>query len=190
MHYFTSITLAFTLLTGTNAIPTLSERSTAQCPGMSHLTPEVNCPSGFIGCAPYERGSAVCKGPKRFYNDCSGEPNLGSFRRCEVAGVVTFIGCTTNPGICDTSAPAPKLSDPVMAPPKDTIRTQSWSCPPGTWYAKTGECSSGFVGCTNVSPQVCGGEKRFWSSCPLNHGNFYNCANGFLGCTTNNIICG
>ncbi|KAH7361325.1 hypothetical protein BKA66DRAFT_611916 [Pyrenochaeta sp. MPI-SDFR-AT-0127] len=188
MHFISSISIVSALLLSANAAPVLSERSTAQCPGMSQLTRADNCPSGFIGCVQYEKSSEVCNGAKRFYNDCSGAPGLGSFYNCANG----FSGCTTNVNICSTSAPAPKPVDPTPKPVDPTPKsdTKSWTCPQGTWYAKTGECSSGFVGCTGDSPNVCPGEKRFWGSCPPKHGNYYNCANGFVGCTTNDRICG
>ncbi|OAL43992.1 hypothetical protein IQ07DRAFT_592771 [Pyrenochaeta sp. DS3sAY3a] len=197
MHFITSISFVSALLLSVNAAPVLSERST-QCPGMSQLTSADNCSSGFIGCVQYEKSSEVCNGPKRFYNDCSGAPGLGSFYTCNNG----FSGCTTNSNICNEKAPAPKPQDPTPTPvtptpvtptpvtPTPTPATNSWSCPPGTWYAKEKECSSGFVGCTNDSPNVCPGQQRFWGSCPPQHGNYYKCANGFVGCTTNDRICG
>ena len=192
MQFFT-FTTAAALLALASAAPAVIERSSANCPGMSELLPEHKCPSGFTGCVAYERASAVCNGARRFNNDCFAEQGLGDFRRCEANGAVTFIGCTTNPNICNpvTPTPPPVTSEPPKTP--DVITpppSAAWSCPWGTWYARPNECSSGFVGCTADSKNVCEGTKRYWGSCPTGHGNYYNCANGFVGCTTNARICG
>ncbi|KAH8706983.1 hypothetical protein GQ44DRAFT_494062 [Phaeosphaeriaceae sp. PMI808] len=184
MQYLTLFPLTCALIGATNAIPTLSGRSSTQCPGQSYLTPELNCPSGFFGCAPYEKSSEICNGSKRFYNDCTASPGLGSFYLCHSEGYVTFIGCTTNSNICSTITPTTELP-----PTSNNPSPQSRKCPVGTWYAGSGECSSGFIGCTGLGPEVCPGQKRFWGSCPPNHGNYYNCANGFLGCTTDAKVC-
>ncbi|EON61878.1 hypothetical protein W97_01096 [Coniosporium apollinis CBS 100218] len=188
MHFFTSVFVATCVLSVASAVPTLTERSSAQCPGMSHLKPEHGCSSGFVGCVEYAKASEVCNGPKRFYNDCSALPGSGSFYRCASNG---FIGCTTNANICATSSAPPSNPPPTTGNAPTSPPAAGWSCPPGTWYAKKSECPSGFVGCTSQSPQVCdNGPQRYFGSCPPNHGNYYNCANGFVGCTTNTAICG
>lgn len=205
MHFLTTLTLATSLLTLASAAPSLQERTSPQCPGQSHLKPEHGCASGFLGCIPYDKASEVCNGPKRFHNDCSAFAGAGSFHRCQSDGVVTFVGCTTNPNICAVSAPTAgeqpkKPAEPVTPPategttgssPSAPPASAASSCPPGTWYAKKGECPSGFVGCTSQSPEVCDkGPQRFWGTCPLEHGIYYVCNNGFVGCTTNTRVCG
>jgi hypothetical protein len=161
-----------------------------QCPGMSHLDVSVKCPSGFVGCAPYEMASKICNGPKRFYNDCSASPGLGSFYRCN-----GFVGCTTNQAICSpgnnkTPTTTSTASSSTASGTPGQKKPNKWSCPAGAWYVGPGACTSRFVGCTVDSPTYCLGPKRFWSTCPPNHGTYYVCANGFVGCTTNSRICG
>lgn len=254
MH-FSTVSLVSALIALGGAIPTLTERSTNFCPGESHLTADIKCSSGFIGCATYEKASQICNGPKRFYNDCSGAPGLGSFFNCANG----FKGCTTNPRICDNKSPPvtpegcaagskwyicasngfagcsndPRVCDSVTTPepkrPDDCPAEQSYygcaangfrgcsadphvcdaksdprpepvpmpnpapTCPKGTWYVKPDECTSGFVGCTGADSdrfqKLCGGEKQFWGSCPTGHGNYFHCANGFVGCTTDVGVC-
>ena len=204
---FLTVSIAATLLALTSAAPTtVTERANHPCPGQDYITPAWGCSSGFIGCVPQSISTSVCTGPKRFFNDCSGAAGLGSFFRCADANnVVTFQGCSTNSNICNTvtgsgaQAPQPpqpqppKPEQPKPEPPKPeqpAAAAPKWSCPAGTWYVPKGACSSGFFGCTADSSSFCAGPQKYWSTCPPNHGNFYNCANGFIGCTTNARICG
>jgi hypothetical protein len=180
MHLLASVSLVSLFSALSSALPTLSQRSDDFCPGMFHYKPGNQCPSGFLGCVSWANGDDTCGGPKRFNNDCSGGPGLGSFYNCANG----FRGCSTNPRICDieSSGPTPPVIPPVNPP------TTSGTCPQNTWYARPSACSSGFVGCTSESKH-CEGEKRFWSTCPPDHGTYVVC-NGFVGCTTDHKICG
>ncbi|KAF2396991.1 hypothetical protein EJ06DRAFT_524447 [Trichodelitschia bisporula] len=82
---------------------------------------------------------------------------------------------------------------PSNAAPGVTADPSSF-CPTGTWYqAKEDKCPSGFIGCVNFArySSVCAGSKRFYNDCSGEQGlgNFYNCANGFIGCTTRTNVC-
>lgn len=67
------------------------------------------------------------------------------------------------------------------------------SCPEGQDLITDGTCTSGFIGCVSSwhRDAVCNGPRRFWNDCSSASwtGNFYNCANGFKGCTTKTTIC-
>jgi hypothetical protein len=181
MHFLTSVSLVSAFFALSSASPILNERSDDFCPGMLHYKPsDTQCPSGFLGCVAYADGDETCGGPKRFFNDCSGGPGLGSFYNCANG----FRGCSTNPRICDTKSSA---STPSVTPPSNPPST-STTCPPSTWYAGPNECPSGFVGCTGEN-KYCEGPKRFWGTCPPDHGTYVVC-NGFVGCTTDKKICG
>ncbi|KAF1926643.1 uncharacterized protein M421DRAFT_6908 [Didymella exigua CBS 183.55] len=185
MHFFTSISLASSLIALAGAIPTLTERAFTFCPGQSHLTPEVKCSSGFIGCAPYEKGSELCNGQKRFFNDCSGDAGLGSFFNCANG----FKGCTTNPNICDTK---PSTGSDTSSTPPSVPSTAPGSCRAGegTWY----KCATGFEGCSTDhsvcdKPSTAPAAPGTGSNCPAGS-SFHVCAsNGFRGCSTDALIC-
>ncbi|KAF2633286.1 hypothetical protein BU25DRAFT_405200 [Macroventuria anomochaeta] len=149
---------------------------------MSHITPDVKCSSGFIGCVAYDKGSEICNGPKRFYNDCSGAPGLGSFYHCANG----FVGCTTNSRICDTG------STGSVKKPDDTT-----DCPVDSSYYIC--ASNGFRGCS-TNPHICDPDTKPVDpvvepvedpsmTCPAGS-SYYVCAsNGFRGCSTNPHIC-
>lgn len=154
-----------------------------------------NCANGFKGCS---FDPTVCDKPAKPSTtptapvtnpDC---PFGGQFYVCAING---FRGCSTDPTICDPPK-TPTTPAPTTPKPDDMVNPLSGKCSwqKGTQYVAPGECSSGFVGCTgselgDIKP-VCDGEKRFWSTCPPNHGNYYNCGtNGFVGCTTDVNVC-
>ncbi|KAF2843212.1 hypothetical protein M501DRAFT_994068 [Patellaria atrata CBS 101060] len=68
-----------------------------------------------------------------------------------------------------------------------TVSERSATCSTGQIYYPEGSCTSGFVGC-NSNPDLCTGEKRYFSECPGGTGIFMNC-NDFKGCTLNRNIC-
>lgn len=150
-----------------------------------------NCANGFKGCS---FDSTVCDTPSKPStpptapapsSDC---PFGGSFYVCAING---FRGCSTDPTICDPKTPAAPTPADTVQPASATAKC-SWQ--KGTHYVAPGECSSGFVGCTgselgDIKP-VCDGEKRFWGTCPPDHGIYQNCgAGGFVGCTTDIFVC-
>ncbi|KAL2070487.1 hypothetical protein VTL71DRAFT_13513 [Oculimacula yallundae] len=67
-------------------------------------------------------------------------------------------------------------------------RRQSIPCPAGTQYYDF-ETTSGFKGCTVTPTEFQNGPRKYWQSCPPAHGNWYVCATGFKGCTTDSTIC-
>ncbi|PVH82180.1 hypothetical protein DL98DRAFT_514231 [Cadophora sp. DSE1049] len=81
-----------------------------------------------------------------------------------------------------TSMVSVSVAAPVNA------RASPPSCPAGTSYVDY-ESTSGFKGCTATPAEYQYGPRKYWSSCPTGHGNWYVCANGFKGCTTDTTIC-
>ncbi|KAJ9649477.1 hypothetical protein H2199_000252 [Coniosporium tulheliwenetii] len=73
------------------------------------------------------------------------------------------------------------------------VSERSIICPPGTSYYSAGSCNSGFVGCATLAQysSACPGARRFYNDCGPNGdlGSYYNCANGFKGCTTDSNVC-
>ncbi|KAF3036732.1 hypothetical protein E8E12_008207 [Didymella heteroderae] len=190
MHFITSISLASSLVVLTGAVPTLTERSASFCPGQSYLTSEVKCSSGFIGCVAYDRGSEICNGQKRFFNDCSGASGLGSFFNCANG----FKGCSTNPRICDNKSSTP-ADVSLTQTPSVVPSIAPGTCRPGegTFY----NCANGFKGCS-TDPTVCdpksnnktpGPAPQAPNTCQSWEGVFYKCANGFEGCSTDPTVC-
>ncbi|KAK0119686.1 hypothetical protein ONS95_011122 [Cadophora gregata] len=83
--------------------------------------------------------------------------------------------------VASTSMVSVSLAAPVNA-------RQSPSCPAGTSYFDY-ESTSGFKGCTATPAEYQNGPRKYWGICPTGHGNWYVCANGFKGCTTDSTIC-
>jgi hypothetical protein len=211
MHFITSISLASSFIALTGAVPTLTERSINFCPdGQWYMSPELKCSSGFIGCVAQEKGDDVCSGQKRFNNDCFSTPGLGSFFNCPGNG---FKGCTTNPSICDlkSSTSSSTSTDPAIQKttvipsvvPSVVPSLAPGSCRPGegTFY----NCATGFKGCS-TDPTVCDPKPSNKpsvlpsvlpstptpvapNSCQSWEGVFYNCANGFKGCSRDPTVC-
>jgi hypothetical protein len=191
MHFVTSISLASSLIVLTGAVPTLTERSTDFCPDQSYLTGDIKCSSGFIGCVGYDKGSEVCNGQKRFFNDCSAASGLGSFYVCASNG---FKGCSTNPRICDVKS-STSTDNSATQKPSAVPSLAPGTCRPGegTFY----NCANGFKGCS-FDPTVCDTKPSIKPSAPVSsapnscqswEGVFYNCANGFKGCSFDPTVC-
>ena len=194
MYFLTSISLASALIALSSAVPTLSSRLADFCPGMSYIAPDVECSSGFFGCVAYDKGSEICNGSKRFFNDCSDAPGLGSFYNCANG----FIGCTTNPRICDAK-PSEPFMNPYVQSPSSIPSSSSGTCRlrEGSWYV----CANGFIGCS-TDPHVCDPKHSdpvvnpsnttppsASSECPAGS-SYYVCANnGFRGCSSDPRIC-
>ncbi|KAH7411161.1 hypothetical protein BKA64DRAFT_375114 [Cadophora sp. MPI-SDFR-AT-0126] len=80
------------------------------------------------------------------------------------------------------------ISVSVAAPVNARTPLPAPSCPAGTSYVDY-ESTSGFKGCTATPSEYQYGPRKYWSSCPIGHGNWYVCASGFKGCTTDSTIC-
>lgn len=78
------------------------------------------------------------------------------------------------------------ISTSAAAPVK--AREYTSSCPAGTQYYDY-ESTSGFKGCTSSPDAYKSGPRKYWQSCPAGLGNWYVCATGFTGCTTDTTIC-
>jgi len=92
-----------------------------------------------------------------------------------------------NTAILSVLAASTSLISTSTAAPVNTRRSTP-SCPAGTSYYDY-ESLSGFKGCTATPAQYQSGPRKYWQSCPTGHGNWYVCANGFKGCTTDSAVC-
>ncbi|KAH7355115.1 hypothetical protein BKA65DRAFT_497691 [Rhexocercosporidium sp. MPI-PUGE-AT-0058] len=92
-----------------------------------------------------------------------------------------------NNAILSVLAASTSLISTSFAAPVNA-RESAPSCPTGTQYYDY-ESTSGFRGCTATPAEYQNGPRKYWQSCPTGHGNWYVCATGFKGCTTNTTIC-
>ncbi|KAH6723109.1 hypothetical protein BKA61DRAFT_585832 [Leptodontidium sp. MPI-SDFR-AT-0119] len=92
-----------------------------------------------------------------------------------------------NTAILSVLAASTSLISISVAAPVNARRSTP-SCPAGTSYYDY-ESLSGFKGCTATPAQFQSGPRKYWQSCPTGHGNWYVCANGFKGCTTDSAVC-
>ncbi|KAG4442367.1 hypothetical protein IFR05_002145 [Cadophora sp. M221] len=92
-----------------------------------------------------------------------------------------------NTAILSVLAASTSLISTSVAAPVNARQSTS-SCPAGTSYYDY-ESFSGFKGCTATPAQYQSGPRKYWQSCPTGHGNWYVCANGFKGCTTDTAVC-
>merc|ERR1711939_121685 len=108
--------------------------------------------------------------------------NLSSNPAIEISFKMLYNAAILSVLAASTSIISVSIAAPVNA------RASPPSCPTGTSYVDY-ESTSGFKGCTATPADYQYGPRKYWSSCPTALGNWYVCANGFKGCTTDTTVC-
>merc|ERR1712144_100040 len=108
--------------------------------------------------------------------------NLSSNPAIEISFKMLYNAAILSVLAASTSIISVSIAAPVNA------RASPPSCPTGTSYVDS-ESTSGFKGCTATPADYQYGPRKYWSSCPTALGNWYVCANGFKGCTTDTTVC-
>merc|ERR1711977_656709 len=108
--------------------------------------------------------------------------NLSSNPAIEISFKMLYNAAILSVLAASTSIISVSIAAPVNA------RASPPSCPTGTSYVDY-ESTSDFKGCTATPADYQYGPRKYWSSCPTALGNWYVCASGFKGCTTDTTVC-